>query len=714
MRKGFLSLLLILTVANSLTLQDLPQLLYPEEVSNNVSITYYNFTVGGSSYSLIYIGGEPALFAKDGTILELRSEIRGPLWENYSATYTPENLTGKLEEMRSLIDAFNESRFDGPGREEEGCRIALGEPYAASFNPNLFSSIYEYYATVICTDTIGEELNCKDASDLLPGIEGFFTPSYDLDAKVSLVKSNLNISDPKDVYPNMVEVLEALDAIESDVQQIKQNEFRYPLNDQTGEPDLQECPTCKPLCYELIHNQTALDQLRALAQELADRTEPLFRFESIVESVYQSTQERKDFKENYDQREAYRREANQTLKGWDSLKERVDAVLERVDDPSLSKYVNDVEKLRAELEDALENNDFTLADQKLNVLKNTVALVAQRTSSYEETISQLDRVVARVDALYLSIKDNVGLLSDLDPAQTQAQFTNLKANLSKKMSPDDLNASIEVALSLETSLIKESKQQRSSLIGSTFKGLQRYHEAFYALLTPLLPPDADSKLQFLRLTPITFSIIVGLSFASLVVWLTVPKFYVKGAHKKKLQKSTKGFFFLLTGLGAFFMFVLISGLAFFAYDEGVNRATLLSFADRLSEFDSLDIVLRSNSPQMLACADSVKSSLEDKNVTVYVSTSTQCLIDGEARPKADCEAATFPMLVMEESSETSISGSSIGDLYLLVKMQSSEFERCPIAAAFSIMEEPTQPETSLNVSENVNTTANTTNSTEGA
>ena len=95
--------------------------LFPSE--DNVSINHVDFNDGGHSYSIIQLNGIDTFLTRDGELVTNESDIEDLLYTYYVNEHYPSQ--EELDELRGLIDKFNESRNDGydfKGKEEYVCR----------------------------------------------------------------------------------------------------------------------------------------------------------------------------------------------------------------------------------------------------------------------------------------------------------------------------------------------------------------------------------------------------------------------------------------------------------------------------------------------------------------------------------------------------------------------------------------------------------------
>ncbi|RME80148.1 MAG: hypothetical protein D6769_00380 [Methanobacteriota archaeon] len=676
MRK-FLLVLLLASLYFAATVDNITNFLLPGE--ENATIEYKNFTNHDGSYSLVLIDGKLAFLLRGNEIIDSKSEIRDILWENYSNTNIPSDLNSTIEKLKEAALSFNASRSDGLDNEEFGCRKTLGENLPKPKSLKLYdNNLYVYYASYACESAYyADMLQCVNRYDIVPDIQEFFTSSYTIDEKLSTIMDNLATTDVRLVSPKMSEIADSVQVIRNEVSDIKKSRFRRPRDDVTGEVKTSECVDCFGICDELIVNKTALDTLENDASMLAQETKPLYSFESDVDNIFTSTRDRIQERANLDKRWEYENNLSSILSGWDALKNRTDAVLKRVDDKKLKERRDLVIKLQGEIDDALTSNNFTLADQKMKAIGSMVSYVSNATNYYEGVLSTLDISRKKSEALFLSVFPKMG--DELQKEALLEKKKDLDSKVSGKMSPDALVLYAQDYQNLTAKLIAVNAQQRNGVFEMMGRAFMKYYNSFYSLVNPLLPDTLESKTSFMKLSPLVFSPIVGLAYASLVLWFTVPKFY---AHKERKIRSRgkRMFFFSMVLFFAFLVFILITALSFFTYDRAVNNAGIIEFSEAIKRAPSLGIVLISPTSNMKACASTIKERVDgDKNITIYEKKDNSCLVNGESKPAIECSAITFPAIVLQEASETTVSGSVVGDAILTLGTTDDAYKDCFVA-----------------------------------
>ena len=86
------------------------------------TVTYENFTLSGSSYSLVKVGATESFILKDGNPLTNETDVTSVLKAYYKSKYYPTST--QIEEIKGLIDSYNSSRNDGGRWKERNNRHA--------------------------------------------------------------------------------------------------------------------------------------------------------------------------------------------------------------------------------------------------------------------------------------------------------------------------------------------------------------------------------------------------------------------------------------------------------------------------------------------------------------------------------------------------------------------------------------------------------------
>ena len=90
---------------------------------SDVTVSYTNFTLNGSDYSIVSFNGQETFLLKDDEVVTTQSEIDDTLYSYFVKMHYPSD--EEIDELYDLIEQFNESRNDGynwKNKEEYLCR----------------------------------------------------------------------------------------------------------------------------------------------------------------------------------------------------------------------------------------------------------------------------------------------------------------------------------------------------------------------------------------------------------------------------------------------------------------------------------------------------------------------------------------------------------------------------------------------------------------
>ncbi|HSB46484.1 MAG TPA: hypothetical protein VLD37_00605, partial [Candidatus Bilamarchaeum sp.] len=107
-QKAFVFLIVLIGLLHAIQITDY---LYPTEKNASVNINYTNFTVNGSSYSLVKINNLETFLLKNGNIVSNRTEIDSVIYSYYTKLYYPSK--SDIDDLLAVIKKFNDSRNDG-------------------------------------------------------------------------------------------------------------------------------------------------------------------------------------------------------------------------------------------------------------------------------------------------------------------------------------------------------------------------------------------------------------------------------------------------------------------------------------------------------------------------------------------------------------------------------------------------------------------------
>ncbi len=662
----------VFSVAFAETLNNMS--LYLIDGENLSMVSYENFSLNNTNYSLIWINGSAALLVNANTkeIIESKSQMNDILWPYFLQKYSPGNLTEIEEQIRELVSVFNWSRNNGDqvkNVEEYACRGTLGENIGIPPNLHQYKDIYAFYSSFICSH-YGEILTCKDYMEIYPDVKSFFTSSYDIDKQLATILQDLNVSDYRLISANYDEISSAVDAIDKDVDTIKHSIFRYPL-------DRASCPNCIGICAELVVNETALHKIKTLAGEVSEKTKPLYKYDDILTELYNSTQERLAYKHTYEERTAFSKSKAQILAGWPALKERADTVLSKIADAQLSNRVQQIEQLNKQIDEKIEGNNFTGLNESLSMLSNIVYLVANQTKMYETKLSELNEKRMYLEGLYISYRNSIH-----DPIlkeKTEDEYSAVIAALNGRLTPSQFSVYDKKLDELIKTYESVSTQEKHSVIKAFLDGMVWYGKAIYETISPFLGNNLSYKLGIIENSPLIFGSLIGGAFASIVLWVSVVQFYTKEKKHRRIKRGRRIFFFTLALIGAAIVFVIMGGATYIALDNAIHKADIPTFTKVIAGGNHIYVVVQAEKEGNIeTCGEEIAQALrnEGENVTVVEKVGNTCKIDGKDTVMAECSKYSTPAIILSEATTNQVEGSYIFEPILRISMTDSSYKEC--------------------------------------
>ncbi|MEM4296272.1 MAG: hypothetical protein QXP22_01665 [Candidatus Anstonellales archaeon] len=641
----------------------------------NATIEQENFTYNNSIYTFIYINNKVALLVKNESVIDKDEEIEMVLYNFYVQKYYPTNLSSIVSLISTSLDALNKSRQDGLGNEELGCRKVLGENLPNPQDPAGFSSVYQRYAVVVC-QLYSSSIGCNDYKTIMPYIEEFFNDSYNIDSKISAIKQALTITEPLLIGQAYAQAYDALKSMNNSIKALKQNRFRYP-RDENGNPKISECPTCYGICDELIINNTAFDNIDKQLSYVINTSKPLKDFDSIKASFIQSIHERVGNKENRLLRLKYSNQLNAILNGWDSLYNRTKSITSRIDDKNYSSSIALVNELKTNISSLLESNNFTNIESMVKNLTNTINLISNKTKSYEEQLAAFDEETKRAEALYITYINDIS-----DPLLKQTiteKRKSLNNAITGKMSPDSLSIFKSEYTNFSSTLLSFASQKKTSLNVVITNAFINYFRALYKPISPLMPTNPEQKTQALQTLAITNALLIGLSFASFLLWISIVGFYagIKNIDKKK-ERSGRIYFLVFILLISIILFISVSVSAFLTFDYAINKGSISDFKKAIDLNLPSYVVIKSEKAK--ACGNEIAKVLNAKVVEIK---DGRCIINGSQQIMELCNQAMTKAnaVILDIKEPSSIYSNFIAEPVLYSSLTENDYNKCYLSVA---------------------------------
>ncbi|MEW6036238.1 MAG: hypothetical protein AB1529_06505 [Candidatus Micrarchaeota archaeon] len=697
-QKSVVCLLLLLGVLYSFNVTDY---LYPEE--SNASISYTNFTLNGTAYSIVNIGGQDAFLLRNGAPVSNRTEIDSLLYSYYIRTYYPSQ--DELDELSSLIKQFNDSRNDGydfKGKEEYVCRddvllsngkiTVSGQPVRCTDNESCTRN------AMLLFSVYGQGLNLGSPTVLFQPLYDFTPSSLKMDALLANYSTRLDNLNESNLVETLTYISDTSGELETLSDKIESTIFRTPrLNDTEDRAACQY--KCWAICPSFDLDQGAAEDLQGLAEDLVDKIGPLSGYQGMSSEIYNQTLARLEHVKSENMETYYSDVFRPLNSSASSAIGTAEEALTHVQNKTLSGRLDDLKSLHTTIPEDITGHNFTNLDLDIGQYQNLTAQVNEGAgfllSEYNQTVEAKNGANALILVLQSKDLDPVSLKSlellqnkssDLDAqfrdGLTLAQLQALEANYS------------DIADEAEELLQSESETPSTRVL-LLFRGFARRVNtgiAHVAEKTDIVPaaeiPDSPLNLGL-------FSLLVFLSFSSMALLLFL---YVFATGKFTIPKTTHI-------LGAAFLSLVMlifvfSALMYLFLGKTSTDATLPEF---LSDFDSKNntsilVDLRNASFEdaqaMRSCASTLAGSFGERNKTwtMLMLTPTTCTLtsSGGANTSlaaSDCQTAadeadsSFVLGYSERNAPPRFS--VIYQNRAEIRANLDYYESCPLVALFS-------------------------------
>ncbi len=625
-------LFLLLLLAGLFSAFNASEYLYPNE--NVSSISYLNFSINETNYSLVKIGGVDNLLLKSGEPVIDQAEMQSVLHTYYLQNYYPSAF--EISELQTLIVQFNDSRNNGEGtfknKEEYICRDDV-----------LFSTGSKKLPTIYCRDqasceknaaflfsAFGQQWGLGSPTQILGPLKNFTLSSIGMDDILANMSSKLNNLDESNVADSISYVSSNVDTVKSYSLKIESSVFRLPIPGDKA--SITACVgVCWGICPPFDLDQSALDSLKTKSAALALKVAPLKNFVTASSDIYSKTKGRLDHIKTENAALYYSNVFKSLNVTGSSVIAMGDLAIKHVDAPQLIPKLNKLKSLQQTIPVDLSDKNVTNIESDLNDYKNATGDV-QSLASY----------ILSGYATALDAKNNATSLvmilesKDLDPIATKT-FESLKTD------EQDLDVQFHDGLTLDQFATLTDKYiafsaQAEVLVQSEgetpaawsllkLRGLARRINTQIAnvITTTAAMPKSDIPSNPLALGSFSFVI-----FLSLSACLTLLFIYLFATSQFNIPKS--GTLFTAAYLAGIMMVLIFSVFLHLFLTKTANSATFTEYSADLALHNSTAIVVDlrntsfSDASAMSACGLSLAQSFDEKNKTwsLYTVSSNGC------------------------------------------------------------------------------------------
>ncbi|MCD6549193.1 hypothetical protein J7K41_00560 [Candidatus Micrarchaeota archaeon] len=678
-----IALLISVFLPNVVNAIDYTDYLFEDE--KDVNVTFENITVNSTLYSIMFIDGQETMVFKAGEPVTGKDEIEEVITGYYQKQYWPNE-----EELRTLKEdfiQFNASR-NGPSKMGPAEDYCLSATFMYPKRCHTEEEC-EMAASTFCGIVSSAGINCNPLY-LAPMFYGY---SHSLDTMDELTADALeNIEKLEKGSGDLTSILDELDedadSLETTAETLLENELF----------DTPDCYECLGICFRLPINFTYIEDAKEIISDLKDKVEPISNMESVIDSVYEQTTKRVNYKENVEKAPVYRARYQNILNAYAGRLEEAEETLKYVENNDLAAYYNDIVKLQNKLDDEFATYSFDNATESdMNVLemkyKGMVALLDQNlTIHYREAKSALDDATAKlVQARWYVDRSNKGLVNKLN--QIGEEYNEYVEQFNPPMSDskyDELKEEFEsISKSLDGILASTSKGKNT--VASFVADVSRKSSSGVLSLASLVVNIDDKTKQ--KLTPVIPPVLLLLGDFALIALAVFLFINIAHSHRYIFTKRMV----LLSWTVLLLMFigvVAIGSIAIYnVMKDTAREGNFDDFMERVMDSDTVAIVIdergadASTVAAMNVCKERIINKLANKTIDEYVITGDYCKHGDETIGIDECldRAHKNPVFILEYSPIDS--GYSFKSLYEFeTRMYGGTplFDKCEVAYAINI------------------------------
>jgi hypothetical protein len=675
--------------------------LFPEE--KNATVNYTNFTLNGTSYSIVKINGTDTFLLKSGNVVIDGTEVESVIYAYYSRQYYP-NVT-ELDALKGAIKKFNESRNDGydfKNKEEYICRDDIllsngkitvsGQPVRCVDNESCTKN------ALLLFSVYGEGLGLGSPSVLIQPLMDFTPSSLRMDDLLDNYTLRLNNLSESTVSDTLNYIKDTSPELEPLSKKIEASIFRTPrLNDTKDRKDCEF--KCFAICPSFDLDQDAAADITDQASSLAEKVAPLAGYKASSESLFNKTQERLLYVKNEDTAAYYNTIFTPLNASGTEAIGLASEALGHVQNKSLSDKLDSLKSLHATIPEDIDSRNFTGLDADLETYKNLSSEVMNASlfllGEYNQTLNAKN--IANSLVLVLESKD-------LDPVSMKSleliknQSTDLDAEFRDGLTLAQLKALEENYTEVSESaqeLLKSESDTPATRVLLLFRGFARKVNTGIADVADSTKIIPKSEVPDNPLTLALVSVLFFLAGMSATVLLFL---YIISTVRFVIPKTThilgSAFFCIILLMFVFtiFMFLFLTKTS--------TDATLPEFLADFGSKNSTSIVLDlrnasfEDAKAMRSCAMTLADSFEARNKTwsMYALTPNTCTLtdSGGANTSlsvdgclSDIEEAPSSFHLQYAQKNLPPRFSVIYENKAEIKANLDYYDSCPLVALFS-------------------------------
>ncbi len=672
------TLLFLFAVGYSFQVSDY---LFENESMNDVS--FINFTKDDLNYSIVYLNDDPILLLEENIPISNESKIVEIARNYYYSAYFPDQEA--LDELKSLITQFNDTRNDGYGstfknKEEYFCR-----------ENSLFSDgrIKDKGVPQYCNSDEGclkvsrvvfavysEPLRWSDFDYIHNQIKQFSLSSYEVDWILNNYTEKLDTITPETAVEVLTYIRDNADDIKTKVNNMETSVFRFPKLSDPDDVDLCSAQGCYGLCPVIDIEEDIVDSIKNKAQDLLDSLGPLTNIDPFVDSLVQNARNRITFREETLLAAEYMKEYNKISPEAESVLSLAETATTKVDDGLLKRKYDELRLLHASIPNDVSARVFDSVPSDLDkygALVSEVRSLSKDAMSYYNAAKQKkNKATILLEMVKTSIKTPVSkkLLVDLETRLDQLN-SDFKDGLTKDEWQSLENRYSELIVELNQLLDKQSSNPSQSVFLLLKSAANEINQQ-------------TSRFDLTQNTPEILSVIFVLGSLGLLtlVFLHIVSF---------LKLSVPKYLFVF---GTWFVSMAIAILLFYGvlyiFMTGENSQSISDYAKLIERNKELALIVDLDSAPSLSdkevlksCAEEVFSNAKEKKYVAKVAEieGSQCILltpDGASTVSADqCTSLdTATVFELEYSQEAEFIPVNIKRA--IIKGDLDYYESCPV------------------------------------
>lgn len=596
-----------------------------------------SFSVDGSVYTLIYVGGSPTLLLDNsGHILSDQAIITRVITVHFSEMYYPSQ--AEISALRADLDAYEASRNNGDfyastkiklpgmnktvGMEEDVCAYSL---YLNVF-PCTNHTNCIYSAMMLC-DELGDALSCSDPErDIQPHVEQFSFAHNGMESSMKRIFSLMDNLDSRNIYSSLTEIKTIMEGLDEYEQDLETTKFRLP---QGGE----KCRDCYGLCPRIIINESFLASATTKIDDMIEDTVFLGDYNAQGARMAQEANSRLAMATVNANRVYYRSTYDPQKADAQRVVAEARELLQIVSNSTISSYADRVDALITKMDADLNAGNFSNLNASMDELRAKTNTLRAAIPSQWGIYNNTEKAKAGA-TLSLFILETSGLSEEqaVVVASLSAKKKALDRGFVSGLTPErylELTEDYENITMAAEPLVQQAEQ--SSAYMSPFMAAgRRTNEGFESLVVSIQPMDRSEKDRLAGYAPIALS---ALSFFSLASLLTFVFLFVFATMSNRVRQRSAMFMgFAVLGLGLLVVGLVSAGV-YLTIESSASGADLGDFRQVLSVSDHATIIIETEgvsagaAADMSSCAARLASELSPRRVETYRKTDGDCITD---------------------------------------------------------------------------------------